>query len=259
MTSPRRKILFIAEAVTLAHVGRMLALAESLDPRSYDATVAFDDRYRQAVGVTSVPIQPVRTIPGRQFFEALAKGAPIYRWQDLVQYVEDDRALIQANKPDVVVGDFRLSLAASARLEGVPYVTVTNAYWSPYALIDYVVPDLLLTRICGVRVSQALFNLVRPIVFAIHAAPVNRMLRHFKLAPLGRNLLEAYTHADFTLYSDIREFVPVRQLPPTHEFIGPVRWSPAMAPPSWWDRIPTNRPIVYVNLGSSGLGGLLPK
>src|SRR6188508_1566703 len=127
----RRRVLFIAEAVTLAHVGRMMSLAESLDPDRYEATVAFDSRYAAAAGMSAVPVLPIQTIPAVQFFKALAGGSPIYGWRDLVQYVEDDRALIRKVRPDVVVGDFRLSLVASAQLENVPYVTVTNAYWSP--------------------------------------------------------------------------------------------------------------------------------
>ena len=42
-----------------------------------------------------------------------------------------DQALIEAVQPDVIIGDFRLSLAASARRAGVPYAALTNAYWSP--------------------------------------------------------------------------------------------------------------------------------
>ena len=253
------RILFIAEAVTLAHVGRMISLAEGLDAARYDSTLAFDSRYATAAGQTSVPMRHIRTIPAEQFFNALAGGSPIYGWRDLVQYVEDDRALIRSCRPDVVVGDFRLSLVASAQLERVPYVTVTNAYWSPYARIDYPVPDLPLTRICGVPIAQALFDLSRPIAFAVHAAPVNRMLRHFQLAPLRRDLRDAYTHADITVYSDIPELIPTADLPDHHQFIGPVQWSPQIPLPDWLASFPRTRPLIYVNLGSSGPAELLPE
>jgi UDP:flavonoid glycosyltransferase YjiC (YdhE family) len=36
----RKKILFVAEAVTLAHVGRPLALAQMLDRQRYDVHFA---------------------------------------------------------------------------------------------------------------------------------------------------------------------------------------------------------------------------
>ena len=49
----------------------------------------------------------------------------------LDRYVEEDLRLIDSFRPDVVVGDFRVSLAISARKARIPYVNVTNAYWSP--------------------------------------------------------------------------------------------------------------------------------
>lgn len=255
----RRKVLFIAEAVTLAHVGRMLSLAQGLDPQRYEVVVACDPRYRAAIGEVAVPLVEIQTIPSQQFFDALDRGSPIYGWRDLLAYVEQDRALIQAQRPDVIVGDFRLSLAASARLEGKPYLSVTNAYWSPYAQIRPIVPEIPLTRAVGVRAAQWLFDLFRPIAFARHAAPVNRMLAHFGLPRLAADLRHAYTEADQVLYSDAAELVPHRPLPANHHFIGPVQWSPRVPLPSWWNDMPSDEPLVYVNLGSSGHGKLLPE
>lgn len=248
----RKKILFIAEAVTLAHVGRMLSLAQSLDPQFFDVQVACDPRYQQAIGTPSVHVRGIRSIPAEQFFHALDSGKPIYAKQDLIRYVEDDLALLKDFQPNVVVGDFRLSLAASARLAGVPYISVTNAYWSPYAQVRYVVPDIPPTRIFGVAIAQKIFDLVRPLAFAQHAAPINGMLKHFKLPTLPADLRHAYTNGDLTLYSDIPELVQTTSLPANHQFLGPIQWSPNAPPPAWWSQIPRNKPIVYLNFGSSG-------
>src|SRR5690606_21714330 len=45
MTSRRPRILFVAEAVTLAHVARPMMLAQRLDPARYDVSLATDGRY----------------------------------------------------------------------------------------------------------------------------------------------------------------------------------------------------------------------
>jgi UDP:flavonoid glycosyltransferase YjiC (YdhE family) len=37
-----------------------------------------------------------------------------------------------------------------------------------------------------------------------------------------------------------------------------VIWSPPIPTPDWWDSLPAGKPIVYVTLGSSGQGRLLP-
>lgn len=45
LAARRRRILFVAEAVTLAHVVRPFALAQSLDPSRYEVHFACDPRY----------------------------------------------------------------------------------------------------------------------------------------------------------------------------------------------------------------------
>ncbi len=100
--------------------------------------------------------------------------------------------------------------------------------------------------------SQALFNLARPIVFALHARPLNQVRREYGLPSLGADLRAVYTDADQTLYADIPEFVPTAPLPPHHGGLGPILWSPEIQLPDWWARLPEDRPILYVALGSSG-------
>ncbi len=254
----RQRILFVAEAVTLAHVARPLVLAKALDPARYEVHFACDPRYNHLLGELPFALRPIRSIPSAQFLAALARGRPVYDTQTLRAYVAADRQLLAETRPDAVVGDFRLSLSVSARLAGVPYLTITNAYWSPYARRRFPLPELPLTRYVGLGVARVLFRLVRPLAFALHCRPLNRVRREHGLPSLGSNLCRVYTDADYTLYADVPELVPTENLPPNHQYLGPILWSPAVQPPAWWDALPTDRPIVYVNLGSSGQGRILP-
>ena len=43
-----------------------------------------------------------------------------------------------------------------------------------------------------------------------------------------------------------------------HRYLGPILWSPPVAPPAWWDRLPEDRSCVYVSLGSSGQTDIMP-
>jgi UDP:flavonoid glycosyltransferase YjiC (YdhE family) len=52
--------------------------------------------------------------------------------------------------------------------------------------------------------------------------------------------------------------IPIFEAPPEHRYIGPVLWSPQVPLPAWWDTIPTDRPIIYMTLGSSGDMATLP-
>lgn len=251
-------ILLVAEAVTLAHFARIVTLAKALDPASYEVVVASDPRYANLEAPFYFAFHPIRSIPSAEFAQALAQGKPLYSVETLTQYVEDDLALLDCVMPDLVVGDFRLSLAVSAPLRRIPYAAVVNAYWSPYADIAYPVPDLPITRILGVAFAQKLFNVVWPIAFALHARPLNRVRRNFGLPSLGLDLRKAYIWGDFTLYADIPEVVPIHHLPAHHRYLGPVLWSTKTTLPEWWNSLPCGKPVVFLTLGSSGHADFLP-
>lgn len=256
--SYRRRILFFAEAVTLAHVARPMALAKSLDPTLYEVHFACDARYYQLLGDLPFTCHPLRSISSDKFLNRLSKGSPLYSTDTLHTYVEEDLKIIRIVKPDVVIGDFRLSLAVSARLAQIPYLTITNAYWSPYAKQRFPVPDIPLTKVMGIKLAQGLFNIIRPLAFTYHTLPLNKVRRKYGLPRISLNLRQIYTYADHTLYADIPELIPTFNLPPHHHYIGPILWSPAVSPPNWWDEVPKDRPILYVTLGSSGQIHLLP-
>ncbi len=251
------RILFFAEAVTLAHVARPLALAEALGA-DWEVHLACAPGYARFV---RAPWQhhPLGSISPAAFLAALAKGRPLYDIATLERYAQEDLALLKQLKPDVVAGDFRLSLSVSARKAGVPYLNITNAYWSPYARIHYPIPEHPLAKIFGPALAGALFRLARPFVFARHAHPLNVLRRQYGLAPLPADLRYIYTDADQVLYADIPDFIPMGPLPQNHHFLGPVLWSPPVAPPAWWREAKSKGPWVYLTLGSSGKAELLPR
>jgi UDP:flavonoid glycosyltransferase YjiC (YdhE family) len=251
-------ILLVAEAVTLAHFARIVSLAKALDAERYEVVVASDPRYANLEASLGCAFHPIRSVPSAEFARALARGKPLYSAETLSQYVEDDLALLDRVKPHMVVGDFRLSLAVSAPLRHIPYAAVVNAYWSPYADIGYPVPDLPMTRVLGVPLAQRLFDLARPIAFALHARPLNKVRRRYGLPPLGHDLRTVYTWGDYTLYADVPELVPMRAMPANHRHIGPSLWSARVPLPDWWDRLPHDKPVVLLTLGSSGQADLLP-
>lgn len=257
-TRQRPIVLLVAEAVSLAHFARIVTLAKALDPNLYEVVVASDPRYAGLEMPFDCTFCPIRSIPSTEFAQALAHGKPLYSVETLTQYVEDDLALLDRVKPNLVVGDFRLSLAVSAPLRHIPYAAVVNAYWSPYAGITYPVPDLPMTRILGVPLAQKLFSAVRPIAFALHARPLNRVRQKFGLPSLSPDLRNIYTWGDYTLYADIPEVAPTHDLPTHHRYLGPLLWSSKTPLPYWWNNLREEKPVVFLILGSSGQADLLP-
>lgn len=254
----RRRILFVAEAVTLCHMVRPVVLARALDPAHYDVHLACHPRYLPLFRELPFSLHRIHTIPGECFQAALDLGKPLFDLPTLRAYAREDLAVLERVAPDLVVGDMRLSLAVSARLAGVPYVTITNAHWSPYARPRFLVPELVHTRRWGVPVAQAAFTMLRPLLFAHHALPLNRLRREYGLPAVGFSLSQVFSEADETLYADLPEVVPTSRLPGHHRYLGPLLWSYETAVPPWWDALPWDHPLVYVTLGSSGRGDLLP-
>lgn len=248
----RRRILFVAEAVTLAHVARPHVLANSLPSDRYEVLFASDSRYQRLFQDAVYQRCEIQSIPSQQFLEALNRGAAVYDPDTLDAYIGEDLEVIDQFQPHAIVGDFRLSLSISARLRKVPYLAITNAYWSPLAKVRFLVPELPMTRWLGYAMGQLVFDLARPVAFAMHARPINRLRKKYGLAGLGSDVRNVYTDADHVLFADWPDFIPMKHLPENSHFIGPLLWSPASQFPTWWEQLCLTKPIVYVSFGSSG-------
>ncbi|MCB1760733.1 MAG: glycosyltransferase [Gammaproteobacteria bacterium] len=257
MAAARRKVLFFSESVTLAHAARPMVLAGALDAARYESVLAIDPRYESLFPSSQVRRVGLQSIATEQFVEALAKGRPLYELATLESYLEQDLRIIEQERPDFIVGDFRLSLSVSARLSGVPYLAIANAYWSPLCHNDYPIPEHPLVPLLGLATAQWLFDRVRPLAFALHTLPLNRLRKRHGLHPLGYDLRRTYTDCDHLLYADIPGLVPMARLPGNHHFLGPVLWAPRIDYPQWWDALDAARPIIYISPGSSGSGAML--
>ena len=257
--SPKRILLF-AEAVTLAHVARPLCFAAGLDRTRYRVAIAAANRAAPHIAAAGLEHLGLDSIEPHRFLDALAHGRALYDAGTLQRYVQADLALIERFAPDLVIGDFRLSLSVSARLARVPYVTIASAYWSPYYTPPrWPVPSLPITRWLPLGVAQAVFTAARPLAFVLHCGPLNHLRTRSGMPPLPRDLRRIYTDADYVAYSDLPELFPMEGLPSSHRFLGPALWQPAGERPAWWSELPADRPCVYVTLGSSGDAVLLPR
>ena len=251
--NPLKKILFVAESVTLAHATRLIVLASAIDKTKYEIMFATGQAVSHLVEAAGFNCTIIQTLSAEAFVNRLAKGHRIYTYEELKQSVETDLKLIKKMKPDLIIGDFRLSLGISAPLFNILYISVSNAYWSPFSTISRPFPELQsLTKLLGVFVSKCVFRLIHPLLFKIHLIPFNNLRKYYGLSPV-KSLQEAYTYGDWTLYADIPPLAPTKLLPKNHQYIGPVIWSPDIPLPEWWHDIDfKSKPLVYLTLGSSG-------
>ena len=246
-----RRIVFFAEDVTLAHVTRPLVLANSLDRSRYEIFFATGERYRYLIEDSGHSLYTIPTLSSDIFLDRLAKGKPVYTKDELKASVKSDLELFTELSPDLVIGDFRLSLGISAKLAEIPYAALTNAHWSSYSTLSFPLPEHRLVNIFGVGICRFFFKVFQPVIFKYHAAAFNFLRKAYGLDPL-RDLKEVYTYGDWTLYLDLPVLAPTLNIPDNHLYLGPILWSPNIPLPEWWNGIPEDRHVLYVTLGSSG-------
>jgi UDP:flavonoid glycosyltransferase YjiC (YdhE family) len=253
----KRKLLFVAEALTLAQVVRLLVLAQGVDKERYEVCFACRDFPGLLFSEIDFGLHALYTIDPESGLSRVEKGERIYDVPTLVRYVEAELELFARVRPDVVIGDFRLSLSVSAVLSKLPLLTLINAYWSPYAVREtFPVPDHPIVNLVGPERAARYIDRALPRAFEHFAAPLEQVRKKFGLAPLG-GLLEQLCYGDYTLYPDVPELVPTRAAPENHVYLGNVPWSPNVGLPDWWQGLDPALPIVYTTLGSSGASHVL--
>jgi UDP:flavonoid glycosyltransferase YjiC (YdhE family) len=254
--SRRIRVLFVAEDVTLAQVVRLAQLARGLSPLDYEVHFAcahFDPMIFAGAQLTK---HVIYSVDRRSVLRAAERGQRLYGESVLARYVDDELSLFRQLRPDVVLGDLRVSLCVSAPHAGIPYAALINAYWSRRDAFP--VPDHPVMSLLGERLVSRYFPRALPWVLAYFAEPVNRLRRRYGLAPIG-DFIDVLTYGDMVFFPDVPWLTPVEDAPPHHVFLGPVLWSPdvpmpAMSPHGWSEERP-----IYLTLGSSGRVARLPR
>jgi len=255
------KILFVSEAVSLAHVARPSVLAGALDQNEYDIHFASNGQYPFCYDGHCWTHHSLHGINSPTFLKRLASGQPLYTEAELSHYIKDDLSLIKSVNPDIIVGDFRLSLGISARSANIPLFTITNAHWSPYySRPTLPSPDLPIARLISHQLFGKLFNMAWPLASYLHVRAANRLRHTYGLSEYA-SLNEYYCDGDVVMYADYPGLTPASHLPKNHVFIGPIIWSPPVKElPDWWATLAdSGRRPIYATLGTTGKADLLPQ
>lgn len=244
------KLLFIAEGATFAHTARSYVIAKTLPPSEHDVVFARIPEHAWLTREAAFESIDLECLSSQVVAARLARGSPVYDYATLNRYVEADLALLRKHKPDVVIGDFRLSLSVSARLAGCPYITICDAYWMPGHMPRAPMPVLPFTRVLPLPIARTIFDVVSPLAMRLHAHPIEKLRRHYGIPRLDHDLRRCYTDADARLFPNFRELFPDLVIGPHDAFLGPVSWSPNAS--DWPLPEPGDRRVAYVTMGSSG-------
>jgi len=257
--SRRKRVLFFAEPATLAHVVRPTVLAAALSRCGYDVQIATGNDFEKLAAEAGLVVRKLDCIGTDAYLSAVRASHVVFPLEVLERYVADDRRHIADFKPDVVVGDFRLSLSVSARLAGVPYICVSNAYWSPYAATSTEIPAHWSTRLLGPGFAGAVFRPIAPLILGLHALPMRRLRARYGMPSIGLDLRRVFTDGDITVFADVPDLVPGADggQPQRYTYIGAIPWSPDVDLPPEIVALADTQRLVYVSLGSSGNPALL--
>ncbi|MBL7670388.1 MAG: hypothetical protein JNM39_07865 [Bdellovibrionaceae bacterium] len=258
------RLLFMAESITLAHVVRLLTLAEGQKKMGHEVIFATAEKYQSWAEAKGFQFRKIHCLDSAIFQQRLSKGQTFLQHQEISDQVHEDIRLLKELRPNVVIGDFRLSLGISAKVARVPYLGVINAYWTHFDPKDMPVPETPFLSLIGRKLAYPLFRstqgLLVPLLLRQQANGFNKVRMEYAQPPL-QSVIDSYSQADYLVFPDAPEIVPP---PPTNfripwKFLGPVAGNLPCELPDWWPDLKPTVPVIYLNMGSSGKQELTPK
>ncbi|NUM58706.1 MAG: hypothetical protein HUU56_08755 [Bdellovibrionaceae bacterium] len=208
----KKRILFISETVTMAHLIRPLTIAKGLSLADYDihfaATKIPEFLIKDFSNFTLHQVQ--NGVSEADFLKAIAKGQHPYSKEILKEYVEEDLRLLYSIKPDIIVGDMRLSLHISSQLTHIPYINISNSTWDPSIELPTLIPDIPAVKYFGVKLTKQIFSLLRTKIFNNLATPFNETAKYYGVSSYG-SYYDVLTSGDYTLYTDLKSLVDLKK------------------------------------------------
>jgi MGT family glycosyltransferase len=242
LTGNGKTILISAFDNILAHVGRSVLIANALRDMGYRVVFAGGGSYFKLVkdyGFETLPLAHLKTEIIIKSIRRVFLGVGLWTEDRLDEFVRDELRLYDELKPDLVLHDTRPSIPISARIAGIPCVSVTNAYLTWYGTTSW-------------RIFPALLNpILEPIRQYLVIKPHNRIRRKYGL-PKTRPREMMYD-GDLILLADVPEYAPTNNLPDNYKYIGPLPWEPDSPLPSNLEEMRPDKPLIYFTLGSTGL------
>lgn len=196
-----KTIIFFCEGIALSHLVRPLALAGMLHPESYTCFIAASKAFKGMAGDNYIQIPSIGV---KEFNEKSNKkmGKNLYTNKVLEAYVKAEIKIMQNRKPDLVVGDMRISLGISSKLCHVPYISILNAYWSPYGHIRMSMPEIAALKLLFPGMKARLLQKMLPIMNENMISGYNRLCSKNGMEKI-HTVGEMYANGDYNMYVDV--------------------------------------------------------
>ncbi len=229
----KKRILFLP-TLGFAHVTRTLVLAKEL-AREFDVRIAISRQYLSLAEELQIDTRLV-DLPVVDY-EKFARGESVFDTEEKVElFAATYGAVMDEFKPDGVVSSMPMAARIPIRARRIPHVTIFDACNHPqFRLSDELTEEQERERIERAGQMLGRFNAVAKRM----NAPEDKSLRVFFIA-------------DLNVLPDLPSLFPIRGLPRSFVYMGPVTWKGADKPLDPTVVIDANKPLVYVTMGSSG-------
>lgn len=238
--------MFAPMSYMLSHVCRSVEIGKVLRARGHEVVFAMEDParpgWRSHVAVTNgFRWVHVREQDYGYIFERLEKGgflsvglalARLGSWAPLDEIFEGYIAAIDAERPDIIVGDASLAASNAAYVRGIPAAGITNGYAGRFVSWPSVTYP-------AIRAWDAIhLERFRRPVYRKHGAKPIDSIRLLKSIPMISPDLE-------TLYDYPRDW--------NWRMTGPILSEPPAALPPWFEKLADGRTNIYFSLGTTGM------
>jgi MGT family glycosyltransferase len=258
MSTAPKTILLAPASTVLFHVGRCLGIAEELSRRGHRVICVGARRYLQDPAIARGHGYEYHELPdfdSEQAMEILRNIARAPSRRLIKTMLEAELKLLRELQPDVAVVDFRLTMYLSARALGVPVVSLLLGLWlQQYSAVQ---PTIIQTyahsrwlkRLIGSKGLGLLTPTILRLIVRYKTLPFTRLAREYGLPP--RKFLWDLLVGELNLLLDTDAWSPTKPLPPSFHRIGPILWEPSLPLPPWVGDLDKERPVVYINFGST--------
>lgn len=251
------KILAIPYTHTLSHVSRPLLVARELKRQGLDVVFAGSGPQARFIKDEGFDVLPLyEPDPGMLFGNIRRGNLRFVPDSEIERMVEADLAIYKEVRPAMVLTDGRFSAAISAQIAKVQHSAIVNASSTEYRALPYIP---FFSRIPGVMRAGGVGRALDSINLKVEMLVFDNVMGVFKRLSNKYRLRRRVTAtnclcgADLTLLADIPEYFPTRNLPADYHYIGPLTLKSSMPAPAWWPPDPS-RPLVYITMGTTGMG-----
>ncbi len=237
----------------LSHVSRPLEIAKALrELGGYHIVFAGEGAYMRLPRECGFEVRPALTHNPDHVMRCSRSGrANWWDYQTLAAHVEADLEVFTHEKPDLVLGDFRLSLSTSCEFAKIPLAVTLNAAWTDYYSAHVRAPEhLWITQALGRRLTTHLLPWIKNAILRLDSRPFRKYRVERGLAP-RHNIWDIW-RGDLNLIVDTPNYGPTKNLPDSFQYIGPIVWEPNIVAPLWLEDLDPDRPTIYFTMGSTG-------